>query len=77
MLNFKQEFKSQAFKPFVCDLFLAVWRAEGMQRGQSTADKEAKAKWQTEVLENICLTVNLCIGWKGFRCFLQLWRESA
>jgi len=44
MLNFKQDLKSQAFKPFVCDLFLALWRAEGMQRGQPTADKESKPK---------------------------------
>lgn len=77
MLNFKQELRSQAFKPFVCDLFLAFWRAEGMQCCQSKADKEAKPKWQTEVLGNICLTLNLCIGWKGFGCFLELGRESS
>lgn len=77
MLNFKQELRSQAFKPFVCDLFLAFWRAEGMQCCQSKADKEAKPKWQTEVVGNICLTLNLCIGWKGFGCFLELGRESS
>lgn len=29
-LNFKHELKSQAFKPCLCDLFLALWRAGGM-----------------------------------------------
>lgn len=70
MLNFKQECKSQAFKPFTCDLFLAFWRAEGMQHGQSTVDKEAKLKRQTEVLGNFGLTLNLYIG-NGSDTFLN------